>query len=647
MMGGFWQNRKGTDDMNRRLWEIVEALSEEEYKTSAYLGEKLGISEKTVRNRINELNEEISSHGMRAVSRPRYGYCLEIDDRTAWEAFKAAKNMPDERIPEDSEERTDYLLAIFLNRDMYQKVEDLSEFLYVSPKTLSNEIKKVEYILSKFSLELERRPHYGMKIVGTEFNKRRCMLQHFYIRVRPFGKIQGEQEKISLKIAECLKTLALEYKIRFSETAFRDTVLYIYVSIVRMGRGLYIEDESKTNNADSIENSLAVKLYHELKSELKGEVTEPEIRYTGIYIAGKRYHGNDVGPVNNFVMSDKIDNLVKKILETIYETYHVELRDNLNLRMMLYQHMIPLEIRLKYGIQIEDWPSQEIRDKYVFAYTMAQQAAAVIARKYEKEVSENETACLAVYFELALEEEKSRQKKKKNILIVCVSGKASSRMLLYRFKREFEEYIESIQVCGMYDFDTYNLSNIDFIFSTVPIYKKVSVPIMEIHDFLEAGEVIAVRSALEVGEFDFLDRYYNKKYFFADLEAENREQAIHEICRRINKVIELPKEFEESVLQRESMGPTDFGNGTAIPHPCKIMTKETIVAVAVLKKEILWSTQKVRVIIMTALSEDSEDTRRFYEVTSSFLMNHEAVQALIDTPIFENFLGLLKRVNKK
>ena len=150
-------------------------------------------------------------------------------------------------------------------------------------------------------------------------------------------------------------------------------------------------------------------------------------------------------------------------------------------------------------------------------------------------MSDNETACLAVYFELAMEEEKSKQKKKKNILLVCVSGKASSRMLIYRFRQEFKDYIESLHVCGMYDFDTYDLKDIDFIFSTVPIYKKVSVPIMEIHDFLEAGEIMEVRHLLQVGEFDFLDKYYKKKYFFSDMEAETKEEVIHKLCREIRK----------------------------------------------------------------------------------------------------------------
>mgnify|MGYP002801658398 FL=1 len=76
------------------------------------------------------------------------------------------------------------------------------------------------------------------------------------------------------------------------------------------------------------------------------------------------------------------------------------------------------------------------------------------------------------------------------------------------------------------------------------------------------------------------------------------------------------------------------------------MTSETVVAVAVLKKEILWNTQKVQVVILTSLSEDdSEDVRRFYDVTSSFLMNRGAVQELIAAPVFEKFQDLLKKIN--
>ena len=55
-----YNNRQGT--MENRLWVLLDVLSEE-YKTSKQLGEELGVSEKTVRTRIRELEEAIEGCG--------------------------------------------------------------------------------------------------------------------------------------------------------------------------------------------------------------------------------------------------------------------------------------------------------------------------------------------------------------------------------------------------------------------------------------------------------------------------------------------------------------------------------------------------------------------------------------------------------
>ena len=129
----------------------------------------------------------------------------------------------------------------------------------------------------------------------------------------------------------------------------------------------------------------------------------------------------------------------------------------------------------------------------MLAYSMAQLAATILSKHYKKEMPEDEVACIAMYFAMALDEQKMLKKRRNRILLVCISGKASSRLLKYRFQREFEEYIESLQICGMHELEQVDLREIDFIFTTVPIFKKVSVPIMEIHDFLESGEIMSIR----------------------------------------------------------------------------------------------------------------------------------------------------------
>lgn len=625
--------------MDYRLWKILDILTEEEFKTSKYIGKELGISEKTVRTRIRELDGEISSNGAAILSKPRYGYRLEITEADLWEKYKSSRYEEKTTIPVDSKEREEYILALFLNHTKYLKLETLSDFLYVSTKTLTKELKHVEYILHCFDLELDRKPYYGIRIKGKEFNKRCCILKNFYLSKKPLWGVRGKQEEETIKIAGILLDLAKKYEIRFTETAFQNTVLYISLSISRMRKGLFITETMPLESEDNVTQEVEIsKRIYEMLDLSNLSVPEAEVYYTGVYIAGKRILEVKNNYAANVVASEEIDRLITRILEEIYLSYNMELRDDLNLRIMLIQHLIPMEIRLHYGIPMENNIGLKVKEKYILAYSMAQLASTILSDHYKKSIPENEVSCIAMYFAMALEEKKTLKKRKNNILLVCISGKASSRMLMYRFQKEFGEYIQSLQICGMHELEQMNLKEIDFIFTTVPIYKKISVPIMEIHDILENSEIMSVRHFLQVGDLHFLNKFYRKEFFFADVPGSSREEVIHEICIRISELIDLPRGFEASVQKRENYGPTDFGNLTAIPHPCRIMTKETFAAVAVLRNEIMWSANRVQLVVLTSLKEEKdEDTQKFYEITAKFLSDKEAVKRLIQEPAFENF----------
>ena len=104
--------------------------------------------------------------------------------------------------------------------------------------------------------------------------------------------------------------------------------------------------------------------------------------------------------------------------------------------------------------------------------------------------------------------------KKKNVLVVCSSGGASSRLIAYRFEEEFSKYLDHIEVCDVFHLDGYDFSRIDYIFSTVPIHQKVNVPIIRVEDFLNQSSMRVVQGILEGSSADFLSAYYQPELFF-------------------------------------------------------------------------------------------------------------------------------------
>ncbi|MCF0115413.1 MAG: BglG family transcription antiterminator [Erysipelotrichaceae bacterium] len=630
--------------MDNKLHDLLRHLSSESYRTSQELSTKLLISERTVRSRIKEINDLIEEEGALIVSKPRFGYILEISDPEAWDDFlNAEKGL--NGIPDDSQTRVQYILLKLLKTRDYVKLEDLSEQLFISIKTLSSEMKKIEYLIQPFGLWLEKKPYYGTRIAGSAYDRRNCFLQTFMITERSIYRLEeGTKQKIQV-VAELLLKYTRLYNISFSEVAFHYSVTFLYLSWECMIEGNYIMDKPSYKINIDEEMNVVKNIYHELSYKYQKYMDIPiqEYEYAALYLAGSRFKDRRVE--TNVIISDETDMLVTYILNTLYHTYNVEFRDDFNLRILLNQHMVPLGIRLKYSIPIEHTILEEVKTKHTFAYTMAQTVGGIISSYYDAYVSEDEIACIAIYLALSMDEKKRRFKKKRNILLVCVSGRASSQMLMYKFKQEFGDYINSLNICNMYDFDGYDLSSIDFIFTTVPLFKSVPIPMMIISDFLQNNELMAVRDFLRIGDLSFLSNYYRREHFFAEVAGSSKKEVIYEICRLIREQRDLPEGFEESVMKREGYGPTDFGNYVAIPHPCEMLEDKNLVAVAVLKEEILWTSNKVRVVILTALSlNESDDSAKFYEITTSFLMNNKAVLSLIDDPTYDHFVDLMTDV---
>lgn len=97
-----------------------------------------------MRTRIKSLNEELANYGAQVISKQRYGYILEVSD--AQKFVQVSYDRTQHEIPENTEERQQYLLFHLLQSKKFMKLDDLSEKLYISRKTLSANLKRVEEI---------------------------------------------------------------------------------------------------------------------------------------------------------------------------------------------------------------------------------------------------------------------------------------------------------------------------------------------------------------------------------------------------------------------------------------------------------------------------------------------------------------------
>lgn len=103
----------------------------------------------------------------------------------------------------------------------------------------------------------------------------------------------------------------------------------------------------------------------------------------------------------------------------------------------------------------------------------------------------------------------------------------------------------------------------------------------------------------------------------------------------------ISQQFLDSVLEREKLSSTDYGNQVAIPHPFKKMSESVFTCVAVLKHSIKWGINDVRVVMLTSISGETKELQTYYYMLTKTISDESKINCLIKEPTYSNFMKLL------
>lgn len=622
--------------MNRNMLDLLALIPEDKYETSSKLAKKMKISEKTVRNRLSGINTQMKNFGARIESKKGEGYRLMVENRSLYHTFLREKQK--ELLSSNTQERTNYLLYRLINSDGYVKVEDLCKELFVSERTLSRDLQEVERILEKYYLKLERKPYHGTKVLGSEIHRRLCLtglLKENYI----FNGVN-----LNENVVDSIKIILSNHDYHISDTALQNLMYHILIAIERIKSKHYVEFQDINDNLVRPEElELAEKCVNVLEQYCEYIFPKAEVQYLALHLAGKRVieqrQDNE-----NLVIDEEIREIVREMLEVVNEAFKVDCRNDLELIMSLGQHLVPLRIRAKYNLHLNNPILSEIKKDYSLEFAMAAQASTIITKYYNVILDEDELGYIALSFALSLERKRS-EVAKKHVLLVCASGKGSARLYMYQFKQVFGNYISKIETCMVQELESMDLSKVDYIFTTVPIDISVPVPIQKLNGFLKGNEIKKVRDFLSQYQDIDVKRFFWPDLFFVDENFENKDDVLKFMCEKIGERRKVPDSFYNSVIERENLAQTEFGNLVAIPHPNQAQTKETFVSVCILKKPIKWMFKQVQVVFLLSISKEhtGDYLQKLYTTLSRIILDEDIVKGLIKDKSFSGMLKLLEQ----
>ena len=631
------------DVKENRIKKIFEILTDD-FKpyTANDIGKIVNFSSKTIREDIKEINTILKNKGAIIRSKSGVGYRFIINDKDKFSKF-IKEDWPKYALEDDlnnQEYRVNKIILYLINKKKYIKSDDFLDLLFISRSQLNQDLKLVRKILSENHIEIVSKPHYGMKIEASEVDIRSFLVRYIEEGSKLNSSILEDVSEIpTSKINEISNFILKQFKNKGFDTnlvKYNNFINYLIVSVSRINKEFLISANNKTEPIYEKYSSiykLSLSIAEEVERIFNISLDDKEVEYLYINLLSK---------IDSYIPSEyneNIEQIIERSIMAIRNTLSIDLSNDLDLKSSLMIHLTPMIKRIKYGIKLKNPLLDDIKRDHL-AMECAKLCSFYIEEIYKINIDVDELGYIALHFSAALAKLRDNLNKK-NILLICASGRATARVLKYRFMHEFAKYINKLDTSDYLMAISMDLSSYDLIVSTIPVSLKTDVPVIEVSAYLYKRDIDKVLTALKGEEsIKEIKELFDKDMFFKinDGKKTNREEVLKELLDktkgRFDKNIYL-----KELMKRENLASTGLENKVAIPHPLNPVTDHNFLGVYINPRGIDWADKKINIVILLNLNDNIKRTtlENFYKYLSEFLNDDKKILKAIKSESLEEF----------
>lgn len=631
------------------LAELFHMMPLDHFETAKVLARKMGVSSRTIRTRIEQLAEILRRYGADIEGRNGCGYRIDIKQPEQYELFHEEVLSRDEvMIPQTVAGRAAYIIDYLFNVSGFVKAETLSSILSVSTKTLSGDLKTAESTLARYNIKLLRKPYYGVGIQALEKDIRDLLSDNIIRNSHSviLDNLFNNNELRSIYV--CLDKCFQGYDYHIPDIAFQDLVIHVYVIVLRSRSGhpiLYDPAWDQYIYANN-EFRIAQEIASQIMQIFDVHFSNDEICYLAIQLAAKR----GLDPLSlrreENTRDGKTAEIIEAVLKELNDCLGYNFTEDEGLRTALRSYIIPLEIRLRFGIRQSSPFVGSIKEQFALAYELAVVATRAIGTYYQRKVDENEISIAAMAFELALERYKPATPKK-SILLVCSSNVLAVEWLRYKYREELKEFVDQIYACDIRGLDTIDLNNVDYVFSSEPIAISRDIPVMQIGYIYEDRDFYnnchLMRRALTRNSQDTIEKYFDSRLFFNDVSLSSKKEILHFMCTQVGKVKCITEDIYASVAERETLSGTSSAHMVAVPHAMRAFSMDTFVCVCLLKEPVMWDERQVSMVFLILIGkEGNKNLQVLYQSLYRMFASERTMKELALSHDYDAFMRILK-----
>ncbi len=634
--------------LNKRRKKLINILLENDgILSGAFLASKLDVTSRTIRNDIKYINELSKLIGCQIDSIVGRGYSLVIFDKNLFEKTLSSNDKSYTFIDKRLNDETTLIIknTLSINNYTFQQITDL---LHISDSTLNKDLILLKSNINNPEVTIIKNKQNIVVYEGKENDIRGEIVYSLYKNSDAF--VIEESKNITdifgieqiLTIKNCLKKFIEEINYQLSDELFGFLLLHIAVGLYRPS----IEIEPYKDTRSKEVHKMIQKSLKSIDDIYNSNLQADSYFYTSLVLTMNNLLNQNI---DNDLYT-KLESKTIEILDTIQKETNIQFLYDSILINGLVLHLNGLIERQKFNIVFHNQNLESIKRTYPLAYEIAIIYSKEVSTLFNLKIDENEIDLITIHFGGSLERIKTHKISTKNVVIVCGYGFAMGTLVKERLKNEFNNQFVFKAILNSYEINSYDLSDIDYIFSTIPIdIKDNNHKVINVDVALTNTNIKVIEEHINYGDtYDVLLELLTKENFYRNVSVETSEEAIKYLAEKMVKNGSIDKENVEEILKREDLSSTEIGNLVAIPHCFNTFSNKSAIGVMSLEKPIIWKKEKVQIIFLIVLSSDKKPVwNNIFRLFYPMLTDEKTIKNIIETFDYNELINTLLKARKE
>ena len=685
--------------------------------TMQQIAEEINVSRRTILREMPTVYKWFEAQGSAVEHHPKKGVFYPGDAVQRQRLKDALEEATIDQYYEPKERRTFVAVKLLQSNELY-KLAYFSKILFVSEATISHDLDSLENEFNVYQLTLNRKPGLGVKIEGSEADKRKALINYIYhsldgddlrdainYYMRSFTERSAKTKDIrsqlldlidvdTIKVIEqAIKQSEEDMGFKFAESSYTALAVHLTIALQRLQKGenIVIAEEALDNLQLMDEFVVAKRLANRLAGVLAITIPIEEIGYITMHLRGAKYHSglvkSDRYQFNELMISNyQLASLINEMIKIAEEETGYPLKQSDSLLVGLVEHLRPAFNRLEMNLDIRNPLLDKIKSQYPDLFRISQKCADLVEKRMNLTLPESETGYIAMHIGSAIERirnTRSQLKRVYRVVITCISGIGTSRMLAERVRSEFRN-IDIVEVYSSTDInDSFLLENyVDLIISTVHFDNKL-LPVVTVNPLLMDNDIERIKQKLltldildkkpvypkstETNPLDILERLSRYSSAVGEMietlrcidhyAIETFDQFLDLIAENLTPSKSVAKKLKASIIERETIGQIIFEDEeVAVLHAKTEAMKRLHVAVFRTETSLIYKGKPVKtILVLIAPSNASKEAIEIISeistklVSDASFLNHLSRDSMdeIYAYIKAMLLSFLAKINRQ